>query len=95
MSDIAEILQMAMQGLTAEQRQSYMYTLFGSDAIRAANILYKEGSDGVKNMYTEMSKVTALEVAETKMNTTKGKIEELSGAVDTLKSHLVMLYYLF
>ncbi|MGN4665816.1 phage tail tape measure protein [Bacillus cereus group sp. MYBK234-1] len=85
MSDIAEILQMAMQGLTAEQRQSYMYTLFGSDAIRAANILYKEGSTGVKNMYTEMSKVTALEVAETKMNTTKGKIEELSGAVDTLK----------
>ncbi|PEE32381.1 phage tail tape measure protein [Bacillus cereus] len=85
MSDISEILRMAMQGLTAEQRQSYMYTLFGSDAIRAANILYKEGSDGVKNMYTEMSKVTALEVAETKMNTTKGKIEELSGAVDTLK----------
>lgn len=85
MSDIAEILQMAMQGLTAEQRQSYMYTLFGSDAIRAANILYKEGANGVKNMYTEMSKVTALEVAETKMNTTKGKIEQLSGAVDTLK----------
>ncbi|MGG1137213.1 phage tail tape measure protein [Bacillus mycoides] len=85
MSDIADILQMAMQGLTAEQRQSYMYTLFGSDAIRAANILYKEGANGVKNMYSEMSKVTALEVAETKMNTTKGKIEELSGAVDTLK----------
>ncbi|AIW83138.1 phage tail tape measure protein, TP901 family, core region [Bacillus mycoides] len=85
MSDMAEILQMAMQGLTAEQRQSYMYTLFGSDAIRAANILYKEGANGVKNMYSEMSKVTALEVAETKMNTTKGKIEQLSGAVDTLK----------
>ncbi|HGP3676750.1 TPA: phage tail tape measure protein [Bacillus pacificus] len=85
MSDIADILQMAMQGLTAEQRQSYMYTLFGSDAIRAANILYKEGANGVKNMYTEMSKVTALEVAETKMNTTKGKIEQLGGAVDTLK----------
>lgn len=85
MSDIAEVLQMSMQGLTAEQRQSYMYTLFGSDAIRAANILYKEGANGVKNMYTEMSKVTALEVAETKMNTTKGKIEQLSGAVDTLK----------
>ncbi|WP_255288846.1 phage tail tape measure protein [Bacillus cereus] len=85
MSDIADILQMAMQGLTAEQRQSYMYTLFGSDAIRAANILYKEGANGVKNMYSEMSKVTALEVAETKMNTTKGKMEQLSGAVDTLK----------
>ena len=85
MSDIAEVVQMAMQGLTAEQRQSYMYTLFGSDAIRAANILYKEGADGVKNMYTEMSKVTALETAQTKMNTMKGRIEELSGAFDTMK----------
>ena len=46
-------------------------------------------------MYTEMSKVTALEVAETKMNTTKGKIEQLGGAVDTLKSHLEMRCYLF
>ncbi len=85
MADIAEVVQMAMQGLTSEQRQSYMYTLFGSDAIRAANILYKEGADGVKNMYGEMSKVTALETAQTKMNTTKGRIEELSGAFDTMK----------
>lgn len=85
MADIAEVVQMAMQGLTAEQRQSYLYTLFGSDAIRAANILYKEGADGIKNMYGEMSKVTALDVATTKMETTKGQIEELSGAYDTLK----------
>ncbi|MEC1377770.1 phage tail tape measure protein, partial [Heyndrickxia oleronia] len=85
MADIAEVVQMAMQGLTAEQRQSYLYTLFGSDAIRAANILYKEGADGIKNMYGEMSKVTALDVANTKMETTKGQIEELSGAYDTLK----------
>ncbi|WP_428830831.1 phage tail tape measure protein [Bacillus wiedmannii] len=85
MADIAEVVQMAMQGLTAEQRQSYLYTLFGSDAIRGANILYKEGADGIKNMYSEMSKVTALDVATTKMATTKGQIEELSGAYDTLK----------
>ncbi|EJP81288.1 phage tail tape measure protein [Bacillus cereus] len=85
MADIAEVVQMAMEGLTAEQRQSYLYTLFGSDAIRAANILYKEGADGIKNMYGEMSKVTALDVANTKMETTKGQIEELSGAYDTLK----------
>ncbi|PEE20793.1 phage tail tape measure protein [Bacillus toyonensis] len=85
MADIAEVVQMAMQGLTAEQRQSYLYTLFGSDAIRGANILYKEGADGIKNMYSEMSKVTALDVATTKMETTKGQIEQLSGAYDTLK----------
>lgn len=85
MADIAEVVQMAMSGLTAEQRQSYMYTLFGSDAIRAANILYKEGSQGINEMYTEMSKVTAADVAATKMNTLKGRVEQLSGAFDTMK----------
>ncbi|WP_240514902.1 phage tail tape measure protein, partial [Bacillus cereus] len=48
-------------------------------------ILFNEGSQGVNKMYTEMSKVTALETANTKMNTLKGHIEQLSGAFDTMK----------
>lgn len=82
-----------MKDLTDQQRSMALETLFGSDAVRGATILYKEGAEGVNKMYGEMSKVTALEVAETKMNTTKGKIEQLSGAVDTLKSPLEMLCY--
>lgn len=83
MADIAGILQNALKGLNAEQRQSALYTMFGSDAIRAANILYKEGADGIKKMYSEMSKVTAAQVAEEKMNNLKGRIEELKGAFET------------
>ncbi|MEK4167329.1 phage tail tape measure protein [Anoxybacillus sp. FSL W8-0104] len=83
MADIAGILQNALKGLNAEQRQNALYTMFGSDAIRAANILYKEGADGIKKMYSEMSKVTAAQVAEEKMNNLKGRIEELKGAFET------------
>ncbi|WP_088312221.1 phage tail tape measure protein [Bacillus cereus] len=85
LAEISELLKDKMSHLTEAQRQQALKTMFGTDAIRAANIMYKEGADGVNKMYSEMSKVTALEVAETKMNTTKGKIEQLSGAVDTLK----------
>ncbi|KZR60385.1 phage tail tape measure protein [Pseudobacillus badius] len=83
MSEIAGLLQNAMKGLNDEQRQNYLNAMFGADAIRAGNILYKEGAKGVTDMYTAMSKVTAVEVANEKMNNLKGQIEELSGAFET------------
>lgn len=83
MSTIAGVLQKALQGLNSEQRQQAMYTMFGSDAIRAANILYKEGAQGIRDMAQEMSKTTAAEVAAERMNNLKGKIEELKGAFET------------
>jgi phage-related protein len=83
MEEIAGILQTSLKGLNAEQRQLALYTMFGSDAIRAANILFKEGADGINKMYSEMSKVTAVEVANEKMNNLKGRIEELKGAFET------------
>lgn len=82
---IADLLQKSMAGMTDEQRLLSMQTMFGSDAIRAANILYKEGADGVKNFTAEMLKVTALDVAKEKMNNAKGAIEELSGAFETVQ----------
>jgi TP901 family phage tail tape measure protein len=83
MAEIAGVLQTALQGLNAEQRQQALYTMFGSDAIRAANILYKEGAQGIEQMWAAMSKVTAADVAAEKMNNLKGRIEELKGAMET------------
>ena len=74
-----------MKGLTDQQRSMALETLFGSDAVRGATILFNEGAQGVNKMYSEMSKITALETANTKMNTLKGRIEQLSGAFDTMK----------
>jgi phage-related minor tail protein len=83
MSDIAGLLQNSMTGMTDAQRLATMETMFGSDAIRAANILFKEGADGIDNMAAAMGKVGAADVAAEKMNNLKGKIEELSGAFET------------
>lgn len=85
LENISGILHDSMKDLTDQQRSMALETLFGSDAVRGATILFNEGAEGVKNMYGEMSKVTASDVAETKMKTLKGQIEQLSGAFDTAK----------
>lgn len=83
MAEIAGILQKSLNGLNSEQRQTYLYTMFGSDAIRAANILYKEGSQGVSDMATAMNKIKSADVAAEKLNNVKGKIEQLKGTLET------------
>ncbi|KAA0742015.1 phage tail tape measure protein [Bacillus sp. AY3-1] len=85
LENISGILHESMKDLTDQQRSMALETLFGSDAVRGATILFNEGAQGVNKMYGEMSKVTALETANTKMNTLKGRIEQLSGAFDTMK----------
>lgn len=83
--EMAGILRHALKDLNDEQRQVAMKTMFGTDAIRAANILYREGAEGVKNFHAEMSKVTALDVAKQKMDNAKGAIEQFQGALETLQ----------
>ncbi|MGG3694328.1 phage tail tape measure protein, partial [Heyndrickxia ginsengihumi] len=85
MADISGILQNSLKNLNTEQRQQALYTMFGSDAIRAANIFYKEGANGVTDMYKAMGKVTAVEVARQKMNNAKGAVEQFKGAIETLQ----------
>lgn len=84
LSDIAGILQNSMGGLTDAQRLQAMETIFGSDAIRASNILFKEGALGVSEMKTAMSNVTAEEVAAERLNNFNGALEQLKGSVETV-----------
>lgn len=83
LADISQLLKTQLSGLTDEQRQLALKTMFGTDAIRAANILYKEGASGIKEMYSQMGKVTAADVAKERLNNVKGTIEQLKGAVET------------
>lgn len=83
MSEISQLLNDKLKGLTDAQRQSVLQTMFGTDAIRAANILYKEGANGVNGMWNAMSKVTAADVAKEKMNNLKGSLENLKGSLET------------
>ncbi|KYC67170.1 phage tail tape measure protein [Heyndrickxia coagulans] len=85
LTKIAGLLHDRLKNLTDEQRQYALKTMFGTDAIRAANILYKEGADGVKNFTKQMTNVTALEVAKKKMDNASGAVEQFKGAMETLQ----------
>lgn len=84
LADISQILQDKLKGMTEAQRQATLKTMFGTDAIRAANILYIEGADGIKKMTTEMTKFTAAQVATEKQNNLLGVLEKLKGTLETI-----------
>lgn len=52
---LAGQLQTQMSGLTQAQRNQALATIFGSDAIRAANVLYNEGADGIADWTKKVS----------------------------------------
>ncbi len=82
-SEIAGILQDKMSGLNDMQRQAYMTTLFGSDAVRASSIAFKEGAKGVDAMAEAMGKISADDVAAQKMQSLQGSITALKSALET------------
>lgn len=90
MADVAQILQTHFKDLNDQQRSNAFFNMFGTDAVRAANILFKEGAAGIKDMYDQMSKVTALDVAKQKMNNAAGAVEQFKGAVETLQISALM-----
>lgn len=90
MADIAGMLQMKFAKLNDQQRSDVFYNLFGSDAVRAATILYKQGSKGIQDMYKSMSKVSALDVAKKKMDNAAGAVEQFRGALETLQISALM-----
>ena len=48
LAGLAQQLQTGMKDLTQEQRNQALATIFGTDAIRSANVLFKEGSEGIQ-----------------------------------------------
>lgn len=85
LDDIAGTLRKSMAKLTNQERQHALKLMFGTDAVRAATILFKEGAEGVGKFREEMSKVTALDVARKKMDNASGAVEQFSGAIETLQ----------
>jgi TP901 family phage tail tape measure protein len=81
---VAGQLQERLGGLTQEQRNATLYTIFGSDAIRAANILYKEGSLGIASYIQQVKdQGYASRVAAKATDNLKGDIEKLGGSIET------------
>lgn len=85
LEETANRLQKALGGLTEEQRSAALTTIFGSDSVRAAGILYSAGAKGVDE-YTRavQDQGAAQRVAATQLDNLSGDIEALSGSWETL-----------
>lgn len=89
LADIAGLLHTSMKGLTNEQRSNALATIFGSDAIRAGNILYREGAEGVIKMQDAMKNITAQETAKVAMDNLRGSVLKLKSAWENITIKLL------
>ncbi len=85
MSQVVGLLNKAFTGLTEEQKNAALSTIFGTDAMRAAAAMAKMTTGDFKNLQETMGKTDAADSAKTRMDTLKGSLEILSGTFDTLK----------
>jgi TP901 family phage tail tape measure protein len=84
MADVAEVLKGSLAGMSQEQEIATLRTLFGSDAIRAASVLAKEGAAGFNEMADAMGAVSSKDVGTEKLNNLNGSIEQLKGSLETM-----------
>lgn len=82
---LAGQLQKTLGGLTQEQRNAALATIFGADAMRAANVLYGLGEQGLRDYNKRIGEqADASRVAGEKTDNLAGDIERLTGALETL-----------
>lgn len=81
----AENLKTSMADLTPEARNAAMGVIFGSDAVRAANVLYEQGATGIKDWTEKVNDAGyAAVTASIKQDNLAGDLEKLGGSFDSL-----------
>jgi TP901 family phage tail tape measure protein len=85
LEELAGELQDSLSGLTVQQRSAAMATLFGSDAVRAANILFEQGAAGIADYVDAVDDMgAASRMAAAQNDNLAGDIEALGGALETV-----------
>lgn len=86
LSEQVKMLEQAMSGLTDEQRNNYLVTLYGQESLSGMLALINEGSGELSNLTEEFKNAdgAAKETAETMQDNLKGSIEQLGGSIETL-----------
>lgn len=85
MDEVAGILQEALSGLSEEQKNVALSTIFGTDAMRAAVGLANLGTEGFNELAASIGGVDASLQAETRLNNFNGALEQMRGATETLQ----------
>jgi TP901 family phage tail tape measure protein len=84
LEEMSARMKTAFAGLTPEARNSAMGIIFGSDAVRAANIIYKHGAEGVRTYIDAVNdQGYAQAVAMTRMDNLIGDLKLLRAAIES------------
>jgi TP901 family phage tail tape measure protein len=84
LAGVAEQLQVKMKDLTVEERSNALGKIFGNEQLQAANVLYRDGADGVRKWTAQVDDAGfAAETARIKTDNLRGDLERLGGAIDT------------
>ncbi len=82
---LAGQLKTQLGGLTQEQRNQALATIFGADAIRAASVLYTQGAEGIQSWIDKTDEAGyASDTAAKKLDNLAGDVERLKGSLETL-----------
>jgi len=74
----------SLSGLTVEQRNQALATIFGSDAVRAASLVYDAGEQGIRKYVKAVDDQGAAgRMAGVQMDNLAGDIEQLKGSIET------------
>lgn len=84
LASAAEQLKTKLGPLSQEQRSLAMNTIFGSDAIRAADLLFRSGAAGVEEWTKNVDDAgAASETAAKMLDNLAGDVEALKGSLET------------
>jgi len=82
---LAGQLQTQLAGLTQEQRSAALAQIFGSDAVRAANVLYTQGAEGIAKYNDQVNQSGfAAQVAAEQTDNLAGDLDRAKGAWQAL-----------
>jgi TP901 family phage tail tape measure protein len=85
LSKFSDVLKNSMKDLTPEARSAAMGVIFGSDAVRAANVLYEQGAAGIDKWTAAVNDAGfAAETAALKQDNLAGDFEKLTGSIDSV-----------
>ena len=86
LADQVGMLQSAMEGMTDEQKNNYLVTLYGQEALSGMLALINEGPDSLASLTAayEQCDGSAQTAAATMQDNLKGAVEELSGSAESL-----------
>lgn len=88
MREVAQRLQNSLKGMSDEQRNATLTTIFGSDSMRIAASIATQGAEGFDKYAASIAKVDASAQAATRLDNFSGSLEKLKGTIDVLATAL-------